>query len=150
MCQELGCAGDGVAVFELGMGGSTILGCRWSRFLMAARVGRGGLRDRRGHGRRRDRHEPSGLAWHPVGISWSALYAYRKVEVVGDRHRHRYLGPWGSWHWSQRHGGLEDLTGWDVLVVQKELGSGDRRKLRDSPRVADQPVAGDASAGGLG
>jgi hypothetical protein len=70
----------------------------------------------------------------PVGISWSALYAYRKVEVVGDRHRYRYLGPWGSWHWSRRrHGGLEDLTGWDVLVVQKELGSGDRRKLWGSP-----------------
>jgi hypothetical protein len=70
----------------------------------------------------------------PVGISWSALYAYRKVEVVGDRHRYRYLGPWGSWHWSRRrHGGLEDLTGWDVLVVQKELGSADRRKLWGSP-----------------
>ena len=32
----------------------------------------------------------------PVGIRWSALYAYRKVEVVGDRHRHRYQGPWGA------------------------------------------------------
>ena len=29
----------------------------------------------------------------PVGIRWSALYAYRKVEVVGDRHRYRYVGP---------------------------------------------------------
>jgi hypothetical protein len=28
---------------------------------------------------------------------------------------------------------MEDLTGWDVLVVQNELGSGDRRKLWGSP-----------------
>src|SRR5919107_723916 len=63
----------------------------------------------------------------PVGISWSALYAYRKVEVVGDRHRYRYQGPFGARPRRLRDG-LEDLTGWDVLVVQKELGSADRRK----------------------
>ena len=68
----------------------------------------------------------------PVGIRWSALYAYRKVEVVGDRHRYRYQGPWGA-RPRRLHDGVEDLTGWDVLVVQKELGSGDRRKLWGSP-----------------
>ena len=68
----------------------------------------------------------------PVGISWSALYAYRKVEVVGDRHRYRYQGPWGA-RPRCLHDGVEDLTGWDVLVVQMELGSGDRRKLWGSP-----------------
>src|ERR671912_702187 len=68
----------------------------------------------------------------PVGIGWSALYAYRKVEVVGDRHRYRYQGPWGARR-HRRHDGVEDLTGWDVLVVQKELGSEDRRKLWGSP-----------------
>jgi hypothetical protein len=68
----------------------------------------------------------------PVGIRWSALYAYRKVEVVGDRHRYRYVGPWGA-RPRRLHDGMEDLTGWDVLVVQKELGSDDRRKLWGSP-----------------
>jgi hypothetical protein len=68
----------------------------------------------------------------PVGIRWSALYAYRKVEVVGDRHRYRYQGPWGA-RSRRLHDGMEDLTGWDVLVVQKELGSADRRKLWGSP-----------------
>ena len=68
----------------------------------------------------------------PVGIGWSALYAYRKVEVVGDRHRYRYQGPWGARR-HRWHDGVEDLTGWDVLVVQKELGSDDRRKLWGSP-----------------
>jgi hypothetical protein len=68
----------------------------------------------------------------PVGIRWSALYAYRKVEVVGDRHRYHYLGPWGA-RPRRLHDGVEDLTGWDVLVVQKELGSDDRRKLWGSP-----------------
>jgi hypothetical protein len=68
----------------------------------------------------------------PVGIGWSALYAYRKVEVVGDRHRYRYQGPWGA-RSRRLHDGMEDLTGWDVLVVQKELGSADRRKLWGSP-----------------
>ena len=29
--------------------------------------------------------------------------------------------------------GVEDLTGWDVLVVQQELHSDDRRKLWGSP-----------------
>jgi hypothetical protein len=29
----------------------------------------------------------------PVWVGGGALYAYRKVEVVGDRHRYRYLGP---------------------------------------------------------
>jgi hypothetical protein len=69
----------------------------------------------------------------PVGIRWGALYAYRKVEVAGDRHRYRYLGPWGVWHRrrGRRHG--EDLTGWDVLVAQQELHSDDRRKLWGSP-----------------
>ena len=71
----------------------------------------------------------------PVWVGGGALYAYRKVEVVGDRHRYRYLGPWGVWHWSRRrrHDGVDDLTGWDVLVVQKELRSEDRRKLWGSP-----------------
>ena len=71
----------------------------------------------------------------PVWVGGGALYAYRKVEVAGDRHRYRYLGPWGSWHWSRRrlYDGVEDLTGWDVLVVQKELHSDDRRKLWGSP-----------------
>jgi hypothetical protein len=68
----------------------------------------------------------------PVGIGWSGLYAYRKVEVVGDRHRYRYQGPWGA-RPRRLHDGLEDLTGWDVLVVQKELGSDDRRRLWGSP-----------------
>ena len=76
----------------------------------------------------------------PVGISWSALYAYRKVEVVGDRHRYRYQGPWGA-RPRRLHDGVEDLTGWDVLVVQLELGSGDRRKLWGSPiRVYAAPL----------
>jgi hypothetical protein len=68
----------------------------------------------------------------PVGIGWSALYAYRRVEVLGDRHRYRYQGPWGARPW-RLYDGVEDLTGWDVLVVQKELGSSDRRKLWGSP-----------------
>ena len=68
----------------------------------------------------------------PVGVAGGALYAYRKVEVVGDRHRYRYQGPWGA-RPRRLHDGVEDLTGWDVLVVQKELGSGDRRKLWGSP-----------------
>jgi hypothetical protein len=68
----------------------------------------------------------------PVGIRWSALYAYRKVEVVGDRHRYRYQGPCGA-RPRRLYDGVEDLTGWDVLVVQKELGSADRRKLWGSP-----------------
>jgi hypothetical protein len=68
----------------------------------------------------------------PVGIRWSGLYAYRKVEVVGDRHRYRYQGPWGA-RPRRLYDGIEDLTGWDVLVVQKELGSDDRRKLWGSP-----------------
>jgi hypothetical protein len=29
----------------------------------------------------------------PVRVRWGALYAYEKVEVVGDRHRYRYQGP---------------------------------------------------------
>jgi hypothetical protein len=68
----------------------------------------------------------------PVVIRWSALYAYRKVEVVGDRHRYRYTGPWGA-RPHRLYDGAEDLTGWDVLVVQKELHSDDRRKLWGSP-----------------
>jgi hypothetical protein len=68
----------------------------------------------------------------PVGIGWAALYGYRKVEVARDRHRYRYTGPWGA---RPRHlyDGVEDLTGWDILVVQKELHSEDRRKLWGSP-----------------
>jgi hypothetical protein len=54
------------------------------------------------------------------------------VEVAGDRHRYRYQGPWGARR-HRRHDGTEDLTGWDVLVVQKELESEDRRKLWGSP-----------------
>ena len=68
----------------------------------------------------------------PVRVAGGALYAYRKVEVVGDRHRYRYQGPWGA-RPRRVHDGMEDLTGWDVLVVQKELGSADRRKLWGSP-----------------
>jgi hypothetical protein len=67
-----------------------------------------------------------------VWVGGGALYAYRKVEVVGDRHRYRYLGPGGA-RPRRLHDGVEDLTGWDVLVVQKELGSEDRRKLWGSP-----------------
>jgi hypothetical protein len=63
--------------------------------------------------------------------SYRALYAYRKVEVAGDRHRYRYQGPWPQWR--HRHGLGEDLTGWDVLVVQQELHSDDPRKLWGSP-----------------
>jgi hypothetical protein len=66
----------------------------------------------------------------PVDERRAALYAYRRVEVVGDRHRYRYLGPWP--HRGHRGPG-PDLTGWDVLVVQKELHSDDRRKLWGSP-----------------
>jgi hypothetical protein len=70
----------------------------------------------------------------PVWVGWGALYAYRKVEVVGDRHRYRYryLGPFGA-RPRRLYDGVEDLTGWDVLVVQKELQSEDRRKLWGSP-----------------
>jgi hypothetical protein len=74
-----------------------------------------------------------------VGVGWPALYAYRKVEVVGDRHRYRYVGPYGA-RPRRLYDGLEDLTGWDVLVVQKELHSEDRRKLWGSPvRVLAAP-----------
>jgi hypothetical protein len=68
----------------------------------------------------------------PVGISWGALYAYRKVQVAGDRHRYRYVGPFGA-RPRRLYDGVEDLTGWDVLVVQKELHSEHRRKLWGSP-----------------
>jgi hypothetical protein len=68
----------------------------------------------------------------PVWVGSGALYAYRKVEVVGDRHRYRYQGPWGA-RPHRRHDGIEDLTGWDVLVIQPELESDDRRKLWGSP-----------------
>jgi hypothetical protein len=67
----------------------------------------------------------------PVRVRWGALYAYRKVEVAGDRHRYRYRGSWPQWR--HRHDLGEDLTGWDVLVVQKELESDDPRKLWGSP-----------------
>jgi hypothetical protein len=67
----------------------------------------------------------------PVRVRWGALYAYKKVEVVGDRHRYRYQGPWPQWR--RRLGMGEDLTGWDVLVVQQELDSDDPRKLWGSP-----------------
>jgi hypothetical protein len=68
----------------------------------------------------------------PVWVGLGALYAYRKVEVVGDRHRYRYQGPYGA-RPRRLYGGVEDLTGWDVLVVQQELHSDDRRKLWGSP-----------------
>jgi hypothetical protein len=68
----------------------------------------------------------------PVWVGWGVLYAYRKVEVAGDRHRYRYQGPWGA-RPRRLSDGLEDLTGWDVLVVQQELHSDDRRKLWGSP-----------------
>jgi hypothetical protein len=68
----------------------------------------------------------------PVLVGWGALYAYRKVDVVGGRHRYRYQGPWGA-RPRRLYDGVEDLTGWDVLVVQKELHSEDRRKLWGSP-----------------
>jgi hypothetical protein len=75
-----------------------------------------------------------------VWVGSGALYAYRKVEVAGDRHRYRYLGPWGTRR-HRHHDGVEDLTGWDVLVVQKELESEDRRKLWGSPvRVYAAPA----------
>lgn len=62
-----------------------------------------------------------------------ALYAYRKVEVVGDRHRYRYLGPYAAVTRGGRRPRGEDLSGWDVLVVQPELESDDSRKLWGSP-----------------
>jgi hypothetical protein len=68
----------------------------------------------------------------PVWVGLGALYAYQKVEVAGDRHRYRYGGPWGA-RPHRLYDGMEDLTGWDVLVVQKELHSEDRRKLWGSP-----------------
>src|SRR5215213_891883 len=68
----------------------------------------------------------------PVWVGLGALYAYQKVEVAGDRHRYRYVGPWGA-RPHRLYDGMEDLTGWDVLVVQKELHSEDRRKLWGSP-----------------
>jgi hypothetical protein len=68
----------------------------------------------------------------PVWVGLGALYAYRKVEVVGDRHRYRYQEPYGA-RPLRLYGGVEDLTGWDVLVVQQELHSDDRRKLWGSP-----------------
>jgi len=68
----------------------------------------------------------------PVWVGGGVLYAYRKVEVVGDRHRYRYIGPWGA-RPRRLYDGVEDLTGWDVLVVQQELHSEDRRKLWGSP-----------------
>jgi hypothetical protein len=65
--------------------------------------------------------------WHGTPLAnQRALYAYRKVEVVGDRHRYGYLGPYAA---VTRRSRGEDLSGWDVLVVQKELESGDPRKL---------------------
>jgi len=60
----------------------------------------------------------------PVRVERGALYAYRKVEVVGDRHRYRYQGPWHA---------EEDLAGWDVLVVQEGLESGDPLQLWGRP-----------------
>jgi hypothetical protein len=79
---------------------------------------------------------PSHPRWRgtPVGVGPGALYAYRKVEVAGDRHRYRYVGPFGMGTRPRRlYHGVEDLTGWDVLVVQKELHADDRRKLWGSP-----------------
>jgi hypothetical protein len=68
--------------------------------------------------------------WHGTPLaSQRALYAYRKVEVVGDRHRYRYLGPYVAVTGRSRRPRGEDLSGWDVLVVQKELESDDPRKL---------------------
>jgi hypothetical protein len=66
--------------------------------------------------------------WKGTPLASRGLYAYRKVETIGDRHRYRYQGPWGTW----RHHG-EDLSGWDVLVAQEELESDDPRKLWGSP-----------------
>ncbi len=68
----------------------------------------------------------------PVWVGWGALNAYRKAEVAGDRHRYRYVGPFGA-RPRRLYDGVEDLTGWDVLVVQQELHSEDRRKLWGSP-----------------
>jgi hypothetical protein len=47
----------------------------------------------------------------PVGLGWGALYAYRKVEVAGERHRYRYAGPSGA-RPRRLYDGVEDLTGW--------------------------------------
>jgi hypothetical protein len=69
----------------------------------------------------------------PVDQPRAALYAYRKVEVIGDRHRYRYLGPWPPHRGYRDPRPGPDLTGWDVLVVQRELYSDDRRKLWGSP-----------------
>ena len=68
----------------------------------------------------------------PVWVAGGALYGYRKVEVAGERHRYRYVGPFGARR-RRLYDGMEDLTGWDVLVVQKELHSEDRHKLWGSP-----------------
>jgi hypothetical protein len=69
----------------------------------------------------------------PVDQPRAALYAYRKVEVIGDRHRYRYLGPWPPHRGRREHRPGPDLTGWDVLVVQQELHADDRRQLWGSP-----------------
>jgi hypothetical protein len=33
--------------------------------------------------------------WKGTPLASRGLYAYRKVETIGDRHRYRYQGPWG-------------------------------------------------------
>jgi hypothetical protein len=99
---------------------------------MARLSGPGGVREPRGHGRRRDRQDPSPVVGTPVWVELRALYAYRKVEVAGDRHRYRYVESFGA-RPRRLYDGVENLTGWDVLVVQKELHSENRRKLWGSP-----------------
>jgi hypothetical protein len=82
---------------------------------------------------------PDGRARSPMGLChprWvgtplaRALYEYRWVQTVGDRHRYRYHGPWGRGYEPEEG---EPLAGWDVVVVQEEPESGDPRKLWGSP-----------------
>jgi hypothetical protein len=62
------------------------------------------------------------------------------VAVAGDRRRYRYLGPYAAVARRGRRPRGEDLSGWDVLVVQREVESGDPRKLWGSPvRVYTAP-----------
>src|SRR5918994_105127 len=67
----------------------------------------------------------------PVGIGWSALYAYRKVEVVGERHRYRYQGPPGAGYGrlhpaaaGRPDGRGEPVGGRALAAARRQAGSG--------------------------
>jgi hypothetical protein len=74
----------------------------------------------------------------PLWVGGGALYAYRKLEVVGGRHRPRYQGPWGA-RPRRLDDGVEDLTGWDVLQTRGCAGmptGGHPFKWADDPQLA--------------